>query len=772
MNEYQQRVLECALEYIKSGWRVLPLYGIKDGKCGCGKENCTSVGKHPALRNGSKDASSDEEQVRRWFGSDHNYNIGICAGSESGLVILDVDPAHGGDESLEKYKVPETLEVITGSGGRHFYFAHPGGDIRNSAGKLGPGLDVRGTNGYCVAPPSMHVCGKEYRWKVDPRARPLAACPSWIEGKPASNDKPSKVADIPQGQRNNALASIAGSMRRQGCSADEIHTALISVNQARCKPPLGFRELKRIADSIAGYPPEEGGEGFMLLYDDNPETLASAFETASQAKHVYNTIDGWSMFKDGRYSQVNDAEIKVDLRRFLNNVRIRKKNGENVKYRRSIRKIQDITAELACLKNVHINDSLAAPSSLDSRLDPVNVIALNNCLLDISVFPPRRMPLSKNYYTLNYLPFDYNPKAVCPLWLEFLSTAFTIEKQLKDTVWDAATEDFVPRIIETGDQLAADILQEWFGYNVTTDTHLQKIFAIVGPRRSGKSTIAKVLRHLIGVRNVASPTLTSLATEFGLQSLLNKSLAIIGDANTTGRSSDVARAVERLKSISGEDGQQINRKNKSYIEVAKMPTRILMIANKIQDLRDSTGALASRFNFLVTTQSFLGREDINLDKKLLEELPGIFNWGLIGLERYRKRGYLLEHPAGIETRDDFEEMSSPIKAFVNDWCETKKGTCVPIEILWKAHCKWAGQNGNNSYSKRKFIIEIKGACPAVRRERLRFDLSQINQEYNWDCYGGDNRLAVLTGIDLKENLKRSWDTQDNGTGFGSGYPYI
>src|SRR6056297_2701226 len=96
------RKLECALEYIKMGWRVLPLYGIVDGKCGCGKVDCSSPGKHPAIRNGSKNASNDEQQVRGWFDGNHNYNIGICAGADSGQVILDVDPAHGGDDSLKK----------------------------------------------------------------------------------------------------------------------------------------------------------------------------------------------------------------------------------------------------------------------------------------------------------------------------------------------------------------------------------------------------------------------------------------------------------------------------------------------------------------------------------------------------------------------------------------------------------------------------------------------------------------------------------------------
>jgi len=382
--------------------------------------------------------------------------------------------------------------------------------------------------------------------------------------------------------------------------------------------------------------------------------------------------------------------------------------------------------------------------------------------------------LTEKFYTLNYLPFDYDPKALCPLWIQFLKSIFTVRRRGGSEEWDPELGDFVAGYEEVPDELAISILQEWFGYLVTNGTYLQKVFALIGPRRSGKSTIGKVLRALVGSVNAASPTLTSLATEFGLQALMNKTVAIIGDANTTGRSSDVARAVERLKSISGEDGQQINRKNKQHVEIDKMGVRIVMIANKMQDLRDSTGALASRFNFLITTNSFLGKEDVHLEEKLMAELPGIFNWALEGLKRLRHRGYIQDHPAGIETRDEFEEMSSPMKAFINDWCVVKDDSSVPLDILWQAHCNWAQENGNTSYSKRKFIVEVKGACPAVRCTRRRMKLSSLFSEYSWestDKLSVDNRMTVLTGINLRGDCKNKWDAADNGTGYGTGYPY-
>ena len=157
----RSRTLESALCYAGFGWPVVPLYSVgENGGCLCGKQDCSSAGKHPHSRlapNGVKDATKDVETIRRWCEQD--INIGICAGPEAGLVILDVDPLHGGNESIEKYDIPDTLVVITGSGGRHYYFAHPGGAIKNSVGKLSAGLDVRAAGGYVVAPPSLHACG-------------------------------------------------------------------------------------------------------------------------------------------------------------------------------------------------------------------------------------------------------------------------------------------------------------------------------------------------------------------------------------------------------------------------------------------------------------------------------------------------------------------------------------------------------------------------------------------------------------------------------------
>jgi len=186
----------------------------------------------------------------------------------------------------------------------------------------------------------------------------------------------------------------------------------------------------------------------------------------------------------------------------------------------------------------------------------------------------------------------------------------------------------------------------------------------------------------------------------------------------------------------------------------------------MQDLRDSSGALASRFNFLVTTESFLDREDTQLEQKLLKEVPGIFVWALEGLARLKKRGCLVEHLASKESREDFEAMSSPMTAFVNEWCQVGADNWVPVDALWRAHSDWSKQNGRgDGFPKRKFALKIKSVVPGIVKDRRRLDLSILEIDYGMDNNSDDNRVHVYEGIGLQEEYKKrpdSVDTQDRG----------
>ncbi len=160
----------------------LPCHHPTSAGCSCAASGCTSPAKHPRTRRGLYDATTELGAIRRWWRRWPEANVGLRTGVVSGLVVLDVDPDHGGEASLgelvDAYEaLPETLEVRTGGGGWHLYFIHPGGRVTNSAGVLGPGLDVRGDGGYILTPPSRHVTGGTYRRLTH---TPPAAMPEWL----------------------------------------------------------------------------------------------------------------------------------------------------------------------------------------------------------------------------------------------------------------------------------------------------------------------------------------------------------------------------------------------------------------------------------------------------------------------------------------------------------------------------------------------------------------------------------------------------------------
>ena len=268
-----KEVLTSALAYAKLGWPVIPIYGLKtspDGQfiCTCSKgADCESPGKHPITSNGLKAASSDPDIVHSWFDWRPTANLAIATGGASGLVVLDVDPRHGGDKSLEELqhrhgRLPDTITAKTGGGGWHFFFQHPEGLVRNSTGRLGPGLDVKGDGGYVVAPPSQHASGGRYDWAEgdEPNTQVLVPPPTWllellVAKPPPTGGTVSPDEKIVQGERNDTLFSMACGMRRRKMSQSAIDAALLEENRTRCEPPLEENEVKRIAASAVRYSP-------------------------------------------------------------------------------------------------------------------------------------------------------------------------------------------------------------------------------------------------------------------------------------------------------------------------------------------------------------------------------------------------------------------------------------------------------------------------------------------------------------------------------------
>ena len=277
--------------------------------------------------------------------------------------------------------------------------------------------------------------------------------------------------------------------------------------------------------------------------------------------------------------------------------------------------------------------------------DAAQMVSCRNGLLDLSTRTVRdHTPALFNLITI---PLDYDAHDAEPtVWLDFLAS-----------VWG-------------DDKTAIALLQEYFGYILSGRLDMQKMLMLIGPTRSGKGTIARVLTKLMGGRrNVAGPTLASMSTNFGLSPLIGKPLAIISDARMGNVPSHTV--VERLLSITGEDQLDIDRKYREHW-TGKLPTRFVVMTNELPRFSDSSGTIAHRLLILQMTTSFLGREDHDLDAKLEPELGGILNWSLAGLDRLDRRGRFAVPDSSRDAAVLMMDLASPVSAFVRECCRSAR----------------------------------------------------------------------------------------------------
>lgn len=254
--------LAAALARAGEGWAVHPLWGIVNGQCECQRgAACQTAGKHPRLTEWQKKATKDPATIRTWWARWPHANIGGATGRKSGRNVLDIDPRHGGDVSLEllesEYRpLPETQESVTGSGGRHLHFAY-GGPLSNTAGVLGPGLDIRSDGGNIVLPGSVHINGKIYEYEAThgPDDIALAPMPDWLLrllsspiGKSARSAP--ALGLIPNGTVHHTFVSWAGTMHARGMSPGAILAALLHENQTRCDPVRPAANIRNIVHDI------------------------------------------------------------------------------------------------------------------------------------------------------------------------------------------------------------------------------------------------------------------------------------------------------------------------------------------------------------------------------------------------------------------------------------------------------------------------------------------------------------------------------------------
>lgn len=424
------------------------------------------------------------------------------------------------------------------------------------------------------------------------------------------------------------------------------------------------RQIGRAREEVAKDPIDPAGRRVL-----DP---AAPFATATRLRaelfpDAIHTNDDWLEYDRGAYRAVEDATMRSALWSALDAAAVRTVTKGVVTFDPFKPAPGQVSGVLDALKGVahQPSDRMAPPVWLDSDGPPPGeIISCRNGLLHVP--SGELLPPTPRFFTRNALDIDFDPDAPePPAWREFVDAVFP-------------------------DADAAALLQEWFGYFLLPDTSQEKMLLLVGPPRSGKGTIQKVLTELVGRSNVCAPSIKSLGGGFGLQPMIGKQVAFLSDIRI-GSGSDRAAITETLLRITGRDDVTADRKHKEAW-TGRLAVRFFIATNEMPSLSDNSPALAHRFVPLILERSFLGKEDPGLADRLVSELPGILNWSLAGWRRLHERGHFVLPDASSAAIAEIMELGSPVAAFIRDMCKIAPGRRVEKERLYGAWQRWCEAN--------------------------------------------------------------------------------
>ena len=692
------KLIDAALQYAAAGIPVFPLHWIKqDGNCSCRLgAMCQARGKHPRIKNWGEEATTDPEKIKAWWLKAPSANIGIPMGEKSGLVALDVDTRHNGDQSLKEMlaelgDLPETVTATTGSGGKHFVFKYTEELALKNVVGFREGLDVRTQGGLIVAAPSMHASGSAYRWDdgKSPFDMPAAEMPKWLVEEiqkvgtqlttKKKAEKPASRQKIKEGGRNNHLTSLAGSLRRKGISEDGILATLRAENTDRLEPPLDDETVEAIAKSITRYQPEEDQQDYKLTDVGNAERFVYMFKDSVKYCAVYKKWFIWN----GRFWEQDDT-------------------GKIITYAiecvRSIIHAADLLPE-GDKRKAMIHHSLKSESSGKLR----SLLEIASGMPDITI---RSEELDANPWLINaqngtinlktgklqehraadYITkmcrANYDPDCAIPLWAELLQK------------------------ITLGNNQLQRYIQKAFGYALTGDTSEQALFILYGTGSNGKSTLLNVFSELMATYSTSTPSDTFMQKK---NDSVNNDIARLKGARFVAaiEMEEGKRMAESLiKSVTGGDKLVTRFLYGEFFEYVPQ-FKVFLAVNHKPNIRDTTNSIWRRIKLMPFEATFTEQErDKHFPAKIMaSELPGILAWAVQGCLLWQQEGLQMPDSVNTATRKYQEEMDS-FSNFFRECCVEREGGRVSNKMLRAKYDEWCRENGEYALTQRPFSAKL------------------------------------------------------------------
>jgi putative DNA primase/helicase len=655
MNNYtQNHVKESAKAYTERGWVVIPL-----------------AGKVPSVKEWQHlTVQQARDSLDRWFAD--GANVGIVTGTSSGIFVVDIDPKNGGEDSWSRliaaHGIPETATVVTGSGGRHFYFKMPQHmTIRNSSGKLGAGIDVRGEGGQVVAPPSVHPeTHRAYEWQ----SQDVADAPAWLLSM-LSNEV------VEKGTRNNTLTKIAGRYRRDGMSEEQLVVALLTDNKRVCVPPLPEEEVRKIAKSVARYPTQRDDDSQFHDVGNARRLMARYGDTI-----LYVPEFGWMHWNEQKWERVPDEYLmklaQDAITGMLDEAAEAQRSG-HVDKATALARWFTASSNASRINNmVEIAKSMALTSS-DRFNEYPNLLNVANGVVDLTTGELR--PKSSEMRMSQLTDINYIPSARAPKWLEFLRWAFK------------------------GDEELMAFMQRAVGYSLSGSTREQAMFFMFGPPRSGKTTITRVLETLLGDYagrvNIRSLMLdgNSGAPGNGIAQLAGTRLVFTSETSA-GRRIDEGL----IKDLTGEDTITARFMFKEPFKF-KPQFKLWMYGNFRPVARSDDGGFWRRMR-VIPCEAQIPEEQVNpnLYDELADELEGILAWAVRGAVAWYESG--LQAPKRVkEATMAYQSESDFVAQFAEECVVEMRGAKIPTKTLYQAFRAWCKSNDIRASGSQRAITE-------------------------------------------------------------------
>lgn len=672
--------LNAALDYARHGFRVFPLHTVNDdGTCSCGDLNCANAGKHPRTQTGFKQATMDDFEIRRFWTRWPDANIGIA--TSDGLGVIDVDPRAGGDESVARLerdhdRLPNAYEVATGGGGRHLYVRVPEGTRSRT---LAQGVDFKAEGGYVVAPPSRHASGNEY---VLVSAGEIPPAPEWLLTlvHVRRNGSAPLRKELREGERNAALASIAGSLRNKGLEREEIEAALSTINETRCEPPLAHEEVARIAESIARY--EVPDRSFPYTDYGNAERLVDAH--GDDLLHVAGV--GWHTWDGKRFQRDDDGAVERLMKQ-----RVRAMYAEAAQMQdpddRERHVKHALRSEAAARLHASIDLAkserpvIARPSDLDAHPFLLNVA---NGTLDLRTAELREHRRGDRLTKITACV--YVEGAESDLWRAFLARIFGDDEDLIS---------FARRAV---------------GYSLTASTSEEVLFFAHGPAATGKSTFIEAIKACLG----------DYAATADFETFLKKH----GDASVR---PDIARLAGRrfVSSIEVEEGKRLAEGLVKQVTGGDTVTarflyreafefapqfKLWLGANARPHVRADDAAMWRRILQLPFVEVIPTDErDPSLKRRLKHDptaQTAILTWAVDGCVEWQETG--LNVPARVrEYTEEYRQENDPFGQWFDDCCILDAHAFTTSADLRQSYEAWAHEVGATVHKQKALAQALK-----------------------------------------------------------------